>query len=86
MNHWKRVSDKYPDFLINHVRVPSKRLSALSKIEQFLKEQYPGILSGHTNFIYIDKFELRRNYEIWKGKKINSSETQVFNDFYKLAR
>lgn len=84
MKTWKQVNDIYSAYLQNNVRSPKLRLNALTKIEQYLKEQYPSLLNGFTDFIHIDKFELRDKYEIWKGKKINGAESQIFNDFYKL--
>lgn len=84
MKTWKQVSEKYPTFLNKKVKAPQRRLSALSKIEMYLNQQYPSILKGYTSFIHIDKFELRSKYEEWKGKNISGAESQVFNDFYKL--
>jgi len=63
MKTWKEVSDIYFNYLQNSIKVPRLRLSALSKIEQYLKEQNPNLLNGHTNFTHIDKFELRGKYE-----------------------
>ncbi len=60
------------------------RLTALSDIEVYLREQFPSLLNGNTNFIHIDKGELKSKYEAWKGKRLNGAENQVFNDFYKL--
>jgi hypothetical protein len=87
MKTWKHISHKYADYLSNKkLAKPNIRLSQLSRIEQYLQEIYPGILKGNADFIHISKFELRSRYEKWKGKKINGAESQVFNDFYKLAR
>jgi hypothetical protein len=86
MKTWKQISNQYHKYLIDkELKEPKIRLAALHKIERFLKENYPSIINGSTNFIHIDKFELRNKYELWKGKNITGAESQVFNDFYKIC-
>lgn len=84
MRTWKQISEIYPAFLQKKIKTPGRRLSALTKIELYLRELYPSILKGHTSFTHIDKSDLRNKFEAWKGKKINGAESQVFNDFYAL--
>jgi hypothetical protein len=85
MKTWKRVKREYPAYLQNNIKVPAERLCALSEIEHYLKEQFPSLIHGYTDFRNIDKSALREKYEAWKGEKITGAESHVFNDFYKLS-
>jgi hypothetical protein len=85
MKTWKRVRSEYPTYLRNNIKVPAVRLGALSEIEYYLKEQFPSLIHGYTDFRNIDKSALTEKYAAWKGEKISGVESQVFNDLYKLS-
>jgi hypothetical protein len=85
MKTWKSVRREYPTYLKENIKTPAVRLGALSEIEYYLKEQFPSLLLGYTDFRNIDKTALREKYQAWKGEKISGAESQVFNDFYRLS-
>jgi hypothetical protein len=84
MKKWKDLSKKYPDYLKEKIFNTQPRLSALLKIEQYLREQNPKLLNGEILLRYIEKNKLRNKFKEWKGKELTGSESQVFNDFYNL--
>ncbi len=87
MKTWTQVKKEYGQYLdAIKLKNPSRRISALDRIEQCLRTYYPAILKGYVLFTQIEKNELKEQFRAWKGKEINGAENQVFNDFYKLAR
>ena len=85
MKTWKQVSTKYPKYLKSKIKAPRIRLAALSRIEQYLDEQFPTLLYGYFNFNQVDKSELMGKFKVWNGGGLNGAESRVFNDFYKLS-
>ncbi len=86
MKTWKQVKSEYNGFLDSlELKQPQRRISALNKIEQCLKANYPGLFKGHALFTQVEKSDLKDRYKHWKGKNLNGAESQVINDFYKLA-
>ena len=86
MKNWKQIKAEYAQYLNDKgLKQPQRRISALNKIEQCLRSTYPSLLKGYVLFTHIDKNELKGRFRSWKGGNINSAESQVINDFYKLA-
>jgi hypothetical protein len=87
MKTWKQVELEYAQYLEKiKLKYPHRRISALHKIEECLKATYPSLLKGYALFTQIDKKELKERFRNWKGKNLNGPESQVINDFYKLAK
>ena len=86
MKTWNQVISQYLKYLAEiELKRPQRRLLALAKIEACLKSAYPSLLKGYSLFTQIEKSELKDRFMDWKGKNINGAESQVINDFYKLA-
>jgi hypothetical protein len=86
MRTWIQVKTEYTRYLSEkRLKQVSRRMSALNKIERLLLSSYPSLLKGHALFALIDKDELKEKITHQKGAKINGAESQVINDFYKLA-
>ena len=86
MKTWSQIKLTYKQFLEErNLKQPNRRLSALHKIEECLRASYPSFFKGHALFTQVNKSEMKERYEHWKGRNINVAESQVINDFYKLA-
>ena len=86
MKTWKQVKEEYTAYLAGKsLKQPKRRLAALDKIEEYLRTTHPGIFNGYALFAAITKNDLKWKYTYWKGSNISGAESQVINDFYKLA-
>lgn len=58
------------------------RYRALDKVDAFIKEKRPEMMSDvHASFPS-DKDTLKKAYEAYKGKQINSAESSAINEIY----
>ncbi len=57
------------------------RYRALDKVEAFIKEKHPNIMSDVALFPS-DKYAFKNAYEAYKGKHINSAESSAVNEIY----
>jgi hypothetical protein len=86
MKTWKQIKAEYAQYLHGRdLKQPQRRISALNKVEQCLQSTYPSLLKGYSLFTHLDKAELKERFKAWKGENLNGAESQVINDFYKLA-
>lgn len=82
----KQVKGEYARYLKERtLKQPRRRLAALDKIDEYLQTTHPGVFNGYALFAAITKDDLKWKYTNWKGRNISGAESQVINDFNKLA-